>query len=239
MTESCQIPPKEKIMRINGLLLTWSCFYVGTTLAADFSVAIDVGHSLLHPGAKSASGVDEFHFNQALAKGLHNKLKQTGISSLLIGDKGDITELKQRTQLAATQSLFISLHHDSVQPQYLPIANQYHGYSIFISKKNPYPDKSMACAHQIALQYQAAGLTPTLHHAEAITGENRPLADKKLGIYWFDDLIVLKTAHQPAVLVESGVIVNSKEEQWLASASGRKILTQALSNAIQLCEKQI
>jgi len=158
---------------------------------------------------------------------------------VLIGANGDITDLKQRTQLTEAQSLFISLHHDSVQEQYLPTANRFHGYSIFISRKNPYPEKSMACAHQIAQQYQTAGLTPTLHHAEAIAGENRPLADKKLGIYWFDDLVVLKTARQPAVLVESGVIVNAKEELWLKSKSGVNTLVNALSNGIKACKAQM
>jgi N-acetylmuramoyl-L-alanine amidase len=228
-------------MKINYLLLLLCsiCAKIALAAAPDFSVAIDVGHSLKHPGAKSASGIDEFTFNQNLANNLNRKLTQEKITSVLIGANGDMTDLKQRTQLAEAQSLFISLHHDSVQKQYLPTASRFHGYSLFISRKTPYPEKSMACARQIALQYQAAGLTPTLHHAEAIAGENRPLADKKLGIYWFDDLVVLKTARQPAVLVESGVIVNAKEEQWLKSKSGVNTLVNALSNGIKACKTQM
>ena len=56
---------------------------------------------------------------------------------------------------------------------------------------------------------------PTLHHAEKIPGEGRKLMDKDLGLYEFDDLIVLKTAAMPAVLLECGVIVNRSEEASL------------------------
>lgn len=228
-------------MKIKHLLLLLCSSHVSMIFAAErhFSVAIDIGHSLAHPGAKSASGIDEFYFNQALGKSLNRKLRQEKMTTQLIGINGDMVDLKQRTQQAETDSLFISLHHDSVQTKYLPVANQFHGYSIFISRKNPYPKQSMACARQIAMQYQTAGLTPTLHHAEPIAGENRPLADKALGIYWFDDLIVLKTAKQPAVLVESGVIVNEKEELWLKSATGINTRVEALSNAIKACQSQI
>ena len=39
---------------------------------------------------------------------------------------------------------------------------------------------------------------PTFHHAEPIKGENRELVNRDLGIYRFDDLIVLKSAATPA-----------------------------------------
>ena len=53
---------------------------------------------------------------------------------------------------------------------------------------------------------------PTLHHAEKIKGENRELIDRELGIYLFDDLVVLRTAQCPAVLFESGVIINPYDD---------------------------
>ena len=59
----------------------------------------------------------------------------------------------------------------------------------------------------------ARGLTPSLHHAEKISGENRLLLDARLGLYRSDNLEVLKDAPMPAVLLESGIIVNRAEEQ--------------------------
>jgi hypothetical protein len=55
------------------------------------------------------------------------------------------------------------------------------------------------------------------HHAEPIKGENRELVNPELGIYRFDDLIVLKSAAMPAALLECGVIVNRSEESRAAN----------------------
>ena len=80
-------------------------------------------------------------------------------------------------------------------------------------------------------------MTPTLHHAETIPGERREVLDKKLGIYRFDDLVVLKSARMPAVLVEAGVIVNRNEELLLRSADHQKKLASALVGAVvDFCE---
>jgi len=204
--------------------------------AASLHVAIDVGHSLAHPGASGASGTPEFQYNRELARHVVARLRQQGDDPLLIGAAGDIGELAERTRLAAGQQLFVSLHHDSVQPQYLKEAARFHGYSLFVSRKNPAPDTSLACARAVARRLQAAGLTPSLHHAEPIAGENRPLADPALGIYWFDDLVILRTAHQPALLIESGVIVNPREEAWLGSEMGRTTLAVAIAAGIGDCK---
>jgi N-acetylmuramoyl-L-alanine amidase len=204
--------------------------------AAPLRVAIDIGHSLAHPGATGASGTTEFQYNRELAHRVVARLQQQGVIPTLIGDAGDMTDLAERTRLATGQQLFVSLHHDSVQPRYLPTADRFHGYSLFVSRKNPKPEASLACAREVARRLQAAGLTPSLHHAEAIPGENRPFADKALGIYWFDELVVLKSARQPALLIESGVIVNPKEEAWLASESGRNTLAGAIASGIRRCQ---
>lgn len=223
-------------MRLLALLLTLLCVQQSYATPSPFTVALDIGHSLNAPGARSASGKYEFLFNKQLAQTVAGQLQQQHVVYQLIGEDGQMTKLTDRTRVAASASLFLSLHHDSVQPQYLNDTHRFHGYSIFVSRKNPYPEQSLACARLIAHHYQTAGLAPSLHHAEAIPGENRPFADKPLGIYWFDDLVVLKTAHQPAVLVESGVIVNPQEETWLDSDKGRSTLATALSSAINECK---
>ena len=79
-------------------------------------------------------------------------------------------------------------------------------YSLFVSRKNSQPEVSLACAQAIGEALRAEGQTPSLHHAEPIPGEGRPLADATNGVYFFDDLIVLKTARSPVVFVEAGIV---------------------------------
>ena len=77
-----------------------------------------------------------------------------------------------------------------------------------------------------------------MHHAEKITGENRELVDRKRGIYIFDDLIVLKTAAMPAVLLECGVILNREEEKRLTNRAYQDKMVKAVTVGIeQACAK--
>ena len=87
-----------------------------------FRVAIDVGHYLAAPGATSARGITEFTYNRALAEMVLRAVKEAGFTgSFLIGDTGDMSSLSRRPAIAREQgaALFVSLHHDSVQKQYL------------------------------------------------------------------------------------------------------------------------
>ena len=56
--------------------------------------------------------------------------------------------------------------------------------------------------------------------------------DKDLGLYEFDDLIVLKTAAMPAVLLECGVIVNRSEEASLQTPEIQHRIADAAAEAI-------
>lgn len=198
-------------------------------------VAVDVGHSLAKAGSTSASGKSEFEYNRALAREVIAELAAAGIETRPIGMGGEMDSLTARTDAAKGADLFLSIHHDSVQPQYLPIADRFSGYGVFASRKNPNPQGSLQCANAIADQLQAVGRTPSLHHAEPIKGENRPLADTGRGIYWFDDLVVLRTALQPAVLIEAAVIVNPAEDRMISEARNRKLTASAIARGVTSC----
>lgn len=208
-------------------LLPWSSGAIAASLA------LDVGHSIARPGATSASGVGEFAFNLALGTEVARSLAEIVIKK--VGFDGQMASLTARTAGAGDARLFLSIHHDSVQPQYLPVAGRFAGYSLFVSRKNVDPKGSLACATAIADQLQGIGRRPSLHHAEAIPGERRPLADAARGIYWFDDLVVLRTAQQPAVLFEAGVIVNPNEEVLLANDQARKAIAGAVARGVKAC----
>lgn len=93
-----------------------------------------------------------------------------------------------------------------------------------------------ACAaREIGERLRAAGETPSLYHADPIRGENRPLIDARLGIHRFDDLVVLRTARVPALLIEAGVIVNPREEARLAQADTIRRLGAAIAAGIEAC----
>jgi N-acetylmuramoyl-L-alanine amidase len=76
---------------------------------------------------------------------------------------------------------------------------------------------------------QANSIGPfTLNRSSVI-----PIVDKEKGIYAFDDLVVLKTATMPAVLLECGVIVNRTDEENLNNPAYRKRLVEAICRAVQ------
>jgi len=217
-------------MKLLGLI-----FYALTGYATAADVALDVGHSRLSPGVISASGIPEWELNRLLALEVAANLDRIGVSYRMIGNDGNVEILTQRTALAQPDKLFISLHHDSVLPEWLSQADRYRGYSLFISRKNSTTDKSLACAQFIGHRLLAAGFQPSRYHATPIKGENRPFADQRHGIHYFDGLAVLRTARQPAVLIEAGVVVNAKDEAKVTSEEGRNQVAKAIALAVNDC----
>jgi N-acetylmuramoyl-L-alanine amidase len=162
--------------------------------------------------------------------------------SFVINPRREEIRLAQRPAEANAQNadLFLAIHHDSVKDKFLKTwevngkaqkyCDDFHGYSIFFSHKNAKATESFAFASKLGQALLNAGFTPTLHHVEQ---ENRPIIDTEKGIYAFDDLVVLKTARMPAVLLECGVIVNRTEEENLNNPAYRKRLVEAICRAIQ------
>ena len=208
-------------------------------------VAVDVGHTRDNPGEISARGRPEREFNLVLAQRLSSALAARGISSLLINPEGEAMALAERPRRAAEAgaSLLISIHHDSVQDHYksewewggrhLFHADQFSGYGLFISGLNPAYDESLRVARKAGDRLLAAGLRPSLHHAESIPGEGRPLVDVARGIYRYDDLVVLKYAAIPALLVEAAIIVNRAEERKARDPAFQAKVAEALADAAQ------
>jgi N-acetylmuramoyl-L-alanine amidase len=208
-------------------------------------VALDIGHSIKQPGAYSARGVGEYYFNRAIAAALLRSLKKFGeVETFIINPQGASISLAERTRQAASKraTLFLSIHHDSVQRRYVKewtvdgktrlYSDNFSGFSVFVSRKNRKFTQSLRFARLLGEAMIARGFSPTLHHAEKIPGEGRNLVDKKLGLYEFDDLVVLKTAAMPAVLLECGVIVNRSEEASLQKPEIQQRIADAATEAI-------
>jgi len=214
---------------------------------AAFRVLVDVGHTLEAPGALSARGVPEYDFNLRLAKQIEEKLIETGFTStiLLITNgpaKSGLTERVARAN-ALSADLLISIHHDSV-PQFLKeeweyegqknsFCDRFNGHSIFVSHENPKRADSYAFARLLGRELKANGLHYTPHYSRAFMGKwRRDLVDAEVGVYRYDALIVLRTTHMPAVLLEAGSIVNRDEEVLLASTDHRQFIATSVVSAV-------
>ncbi|MCP4697255.1 MAG: N-acetylmuramoyl-L-alanine amidase [Gammaproteobacteria bacterium] len=239
------------------LLLLPFCF--GTVCLADSSeeclVAIDIGHSPGDAGATGARGVEEYYYNKNIAMLLEQRLNASDLSELsinpfIITKKHSEMSLFSRASLANIKGadLLVSIHHDSVQPQYLKTwqyngeeqlySDDFSGFSVFFSGRSLMAEASRAFAGTLADELQAEKLSPSLHHAEPIPGENRPLIDAGKGIYQYDGLFLLKRAKMPAVLLECGLIVNREEERLLSAPVRQTLLVSAISRAItNYCRK--
>lgn len=211
------------------------------------AVAIDVGHSKQNPGAISARGRAEFEFNRDLARVVQQVLIDRQINSFMIGAAGDVSDLQLRPAIANTHTagFLLSIHHDSAQPVYfktwrwqgksLPYSDNFSGYSLFVSRKNPALAKSLECAQTIGRALRRQGFSPATHHAEPVPGESRAWADQRNGVYYYDDLVVLKSANMPAVLLEAGVIVNRMQEQVLSDIRTQNRIAGAIAQGLQDC----
>ena len=199
-------------------------------------VAVDVGHYLAEPGATSARGRPELEFNRELAIELARAPGRRAASrAMLIGADGDMTVLSRADRPPrARRRSSVSVHHDSVQPHYLEdwehdgrgaqlqrplrrlLALRFASQSAARAEPaRAHPRSGRRCA--------GAGFAPSLYHAEPIPGESKPFADRANGVHYYDNLVVLHSATQPAVLLEAGVIVNRAEELALRDPATQRL----------------
>lgn len=216
----------------------------------NFRVALDAGHDQTRPGATSARGITEHTYNRALALSAREALQADGFdAAFLVEEHDEPLPLLARPAVARARhaAIFISLHHDSVQPRYLSswtfngrvlqYSDTFHGYSIFVSQTSKQAKENLTLASDLGQALRAQGLTPSLHHAEPIEGEGRTLIDPGLGIYQFDQLAVLRGATMPALLFEAGIIVNRDEEEAILSGRYHPRVVAAIVQAVsRFCE---
>ena len=207
----------------------------GIGFFAGVLIAVDVGHYAAEPGVISASGKPEFEYNRELAFELKSILESNGMQVRLIGEKGDYAVLHHRTRDAKGADLFLSIHHDSVKERLLPRADEFAGYSLFVSRHNPQVQKSLACASAIGKALKENGFTASRYHADPVLGEARPFADEANGVHFYDNLAVGRTAAMPAVLVEAGVIVNREEEKRMRDPLVRRRIAEAIAQGVRNC----
>lgn len=214
---------------------------------AAFRAVVDVGHTAESPGAKSARGFGEFDFNLRLATVIHKGLVAAGFnrSVLLITEGRTRPGLAERVARAngMAPDLFLSIHHDSVPDSFLGVweyegekhgySDRFKGHSLFISTDNGDFQGSLEFGRMLGSQLRARGLQYTPHYTEKFMGRRqRTLVDAETGVYRYDQLIVLKNTHMPAVLLEAGSIINRQEELLMSSPERIGAISAAVTEAV-------
>ena len=195
----------------------------------------------------SARGVPEFEFNLRLAKEIEHRLTDAGFArtTLLVTEgrsrPGLIKRVARANDVAA--DLFLSIHHNSAPLKFLEkwdyegkerrFCDRFSGHSIFISNDNTNRQASQQFGRLLGLQLKARDLKYTPHYTEAFMGSRRrELVDAEAGVYRYDQLIVLRQTHMPAVLLEAGSIVNREDEVQLATPERQELISAAVVDAV-------
>jgi N-acetylmuramoyl-L-alanine amidase len=212
-----------------------------------FRIILDVGHTPEAYGATSARNDTEFGFNLRLAKLIGERLKSAGFAAtrVLVTDGKARPSLFKRAAAAnaAHADFVLSIHHDSVPDKFLQkwtyedeehsYSDRFKGHSIFISKSNGNPAASLVFGRLLGQQLKAREMKYTPHYTEKFMGSRqRILVDKEAGVYRYDQLIVLKDTHMPAVLLEAGSIINRDEEVALATSDRHERIAAAAVDAV-------
>jgi N-acetylmuramoyl-L-alanine amidase len=217
-----------------------------------FRIILDVGHTAESYGAMSARNISEFDYNLKLGQRIDDKLKSEGFSetTLLVTTGKARPSLMKRVAVANKKGadLFVSIHHDSVPGLYVEkwefngkkssFNDFFGGYSVFVSQRNPRYAASLKFAKLLGNQMAARELQFARQYDQWFMGKyRRELLDIDAGVYRYDDLIVLRMTQMPAVLLESGSIINRDEELVMASDDHKnKVSAAVASAAAEYCE---
>jgi N-acetylmuramoyl-L-alanine amidase len=219
---------------------------------AKFRIILDVGHTAESYGAMSARNISEFDYNLKLGKRIEEKLKSEGFADtiLLVTTGKARPSLMKRVAVANKKGadLFVSIHHDSVPGLYVEkwdfngkkssFNDFFGGYSVFVSQRNPRYAASLKFAKLLGNQMAARELQFARQYDQWFMGKyRRELLDIDAGVYRYDELIVLRMTQMPAVLLESGSIINRDEELVIASDEHKnKVSAAVAAAAADYCE---
>jgi N-acetylmuramoyl-L-alanine amidase len=218
-----------------------------------FRIILDVGHTSEAEGATSARNDPEFGFNLRLTKIIADRLKSDGFAAtrVLVTEGKARASLFKRVAAAndAHADFVLSIHHDSVPDRLLEewefegaksfFSDRFGGHSLFVSGRNPRFGASLAFARLLGKELKSRGLQYASQYTLPLMGRYRhQLLDSDVGVYRYDELIVLSRARSAAVLLEAGSIINRDEEMAMNSPERQELLATAVSAAmVQFCER--
>ena len=167
-------------------------------------------------------------------------LRADKVSVQEVNFAGTAGSLAERPEQARGSDFFISVHHDSISPEYLQFwdwdgeeashTTLKRGFGLFVSRRNPDLAGSLRCASAMGAMLRRAGFAPTPWHAR-----KHQAADEKNGVWYYDNLVVLHKSTFPAVLFEAGVIKHREEELELLDPERQARMADALATGIAAC----
>ena len=220
---------------------------------SQFRVILDVGHTAEALGANSARNVPEYFFNYRLAAQVQRSLIEAGFDKMvLLATRGRarpslFDRVARANRLAA--NLLVSIHHDSVPDRFLEgwefegkqshFSDRFSGHSIFVSYRNPHLQESLLFARLLGKELKDGGLQYARQYTQPIMGRYRhKLVDPDVGVYRYDQLVVLKETRMPAVLLEAGSIINREQELQMNSPERLDLISASLTTAVELfCDR--
>lgn len=242
-TEVISVPPVVK---------NAETFTRPASVRRDVVVVIDAGHGGEDPGAIGVGRIMEKHVVLAIAKELHQMLKQTpGFTPLLVRDGDYYLGLRERRDKArqARADFFVSIHADAFN---VPSAS---GSSVFaISEKGASSTSAAWLADKenrsdLIGGYKLEGQDADVQHVLMDLRMTQKIAESnavgkfilaELGQFTklhknqveYAGFAVLKTPDVPSLLIETGFISNPKEARLLSDKKHQKRLAQAIHNGI-------
>jgi N-acetylmuramoyl-L-alanine amidase len=216
---------------------------------SQFRVVLDIGHTADALGAISARNVPEYFFNYRLAAQIERSLFDDGFSkTVLLATAGPARpSLLDRVARAngLSANLLVSIHHDSVPDSLLEswefedkkshFSDRFSGHSIFVSYANSHRDGSVLFGRLLGKELKDRGLQFARQYTQPIMGRyQHKLIDPDVGVYRYDQLVVLRATRMPAVLFEAGSIINREEELQMNSGERRDLISASLTSAVEM-----
>ncbi|MFC1836107.1 N-acetylmuramoyl-L-alanine amidase [Thermodesulfobacteriota bacterium] len=189
-------------------------------------------------GAKSASGVYEYRFNDEVTK-LFSDADNSGIEYIALPASLNIPR-KSRPALAVAlgASAIVEIHHDSVQPRIYrrlirarkgnPMLEYYRGFSLHVNGDA----ESVELAKALESSLIDVGIPFSTYHGDNIRGERRRLIPGTEATYERRKLYLLRSSPLPAIIVECGCIANPQEERLLQTDWYKRKIVSSIKQGI-------
>lgn len=182
--------------------------------ASDKTIVIDPGHGGKHPGASSPNGILEKDVNLQIGLKAESYLSALGYNVLMTRNKDEYVDNYDRAKFANANyaDIYVSIHANST------------------TNKDIYGLEILYCpmgkgAKKTVDQYPLAK-----HISEGILAST---GVKDRGIFQRPDLIVIREASMPAVLVEVGYLSNAEEEKLITNDEYQLKIVEGIINGIQ------